>query len=185
MAAAKEKIRQTISENVTVQHPVKGTLIFAGVSRMTLASSSSRRIVQREWPSGTGPQASSISRASTRPSTLRLALSEFMLLLNSVTASTPPFMYFVTVFVTVARQTPLVLALCSWVRAFPCDSSRSRIIWHLQRIVFEVAFLRILDLSSLYSSSVSLITYFLGLAIGITAVFFLVYIKTAVFTSMF
>lgn len=145
--------------------------LLTGVSRMTLASSSSRRIVQREWPSGTGPQASSISRASTRPSTLRLALSEFMLLLNSVTALTPPFMYFVTVFVTVARQTPLDLALCSWVRTFPCDSSRSRIIWHLQRIVFEVAFLRIMDLSSLYSSSVSLITYFLGLAIGITAVF--------------
>ena len=145
--------------------------LLTGVSRMTLASSSSRRIVQRKWPSGTGPQASSISRASTRPSTLRLALSEFMLLLNSVTALTPPFMYFVTVFVTVARQTPLDLALCSWVRTFPCDSSRSRIIWHLQRIVFEVAFLRIMDLSFLYSFSVSLITYFLGLAIGITAVF--------------
>ena len=115
--------------------------LLTGVSRMTLASSSSRRIVQREWPSGTGPQASSISRASTRPSTLRLALSEFMLLLNSVTALTPPFMYFVTVFVTVARQTPLDLALCSWVRTFPCDSSRSRIIWHLQRIVFRSCFL--------------------------------------------
>ena len=146
--------------------------LLTGVSRMTFDSFSSRRIVHRECPSGTGPQASSISRASTRPSTLRLALSEFMLLLNSVTASTPPFMYFATVFVTVARQTPFDLALCSWVRIFPCASSMSRSIWHLQRIVFDVAFLRIMDLSSLYSSSVSLITYFLGLAIGITAVFF-------------
>lgn len=94
-----------------------------------------------------------------------------MLLLNSVTASTPPFMFFVTVFVTVARQMPLDLALCSWGRIFPCDSSRSRSIWHLQRIVFYVAFLLIMDLSFLYSSSVSLITYFMGLAIGITAVF--------------
>lgn len=112
-------------------------------TRMTFDSFSSRRIVHRECPSGTGPQASSISRASTRPSTLRLALSEFMLLLNSVTASTPPFMYFATVFVTVARQTPFDLALCSWVRIFPCASSMSRSIWHLQRIVFDVAFLRV------------------------------------------
>lgn len=64
-----------------------------GVSRITLDSSSSRRIVHRECPSGTGPQASSISRASVRPSTLRRALSEFMFLLNSVTASMPPLIY--------------------------------------------------------------------------------------------
>ena len=129
--------------------------LLTGISRITLDSSSSRRIVHREWPSGTGPQASSISRASTRPSTLRLALSEFILLLNSVTASRPPFIYFVTVFVTVARQTPLDLALCSLVRTFPCNSSRSSIIWHLQRMVFEVDLLRIMDLSSLNSSSVT------------------------------
>ena len=63
-----------------------------------------------------------------RLSTLRLALSEFMLFLNIVTALTPPFMYFVTVFVPVARQMPLDLAHCSWVRTFPCDSFRSRIV---------------------------------------------------------
>ena len=146
-----------------------------GVSRITLASSSSRRIVHRECPSGTGPQASSISLASVRPSTLRLALSEFMLLLNSVTASIPPLIYFVTVLVTVAMQTPLDFALCSWVKAFPCASSRSRIIWHLLRIVFEVSFLRITDFNFFNSFSVRWILYFFGLAIGITAVSFIIH----------
>lgn len=99
-----------------------------GVSKITFDSSSNKRIVHREYPSGTGPQASSMSRASVRPSTLRLALSELMFLLNSVTALMPPSMYFVTVLVTVAIQTPLDFALCSWVKTFPCASSRSRII---------------------------------------------------------
>ena len=108
------------------------------VSRITLDSFSTRRIVHQECSSGTGPQASSISRVSVRPSTFRRALSEFMLLLNSVTASMPPLMYIDTVLVTVAVQTPLDLALCSCVKTFPYASSRSRIIWHLQRIVFEV-----------------------------------------------
>lgn len=43
---------------------------------MTLDSYSSRWIVHLECPFGTGPQASSISQDSVRPSTLRLALSE-------------------------------------------------------------------------------------------------------------
>lgn len=59
-------------------------------------------------------------------------------ILNSVTASMPPLIYFVTVLVTVAIQTPLDLALYSWVKAFPCASSRSRMIWHLLRIVLKV-----------------------------------------------
>ena len=136
-----------------------------GVSRITLDFSSSRRIAHRECPSGTGPQASSISRALARPSTLRLALSELMLLFHSITASMPPFMYFVTVLVTVAMQTPLDLALCSCVKTFPCASSKSRIIWHLLRIVFEVSFLRITlritDFSFFNSFSVRWILYFL------------------------
>ena len=56
----------------------------------------------------------------------------------------------------------------------PRASSRSRIIWHLLRMVFEVFFLRITDLSSLTSSSVSFMICFLGLAIGITAVSFII-----------
>lgn len=155
--------------------------LLMGVSRMTLDSFSSKRIVHLECSSGTGPQASSISRASVRPSTLRLALSELRFLLNSVTASIPPLVYFQTVLETVARQTPLDFALCSCVKTFPCASSRSRIIWHLLRMVFEVIFLRITDLSSLTSSSVSLIICFLGLAIGITAVF-LLYLETTMIT---
>ena len=94
--------------------------LLTGVSRITLDSSSNKRIVHLECPSGAGPQASSISLASARPSTLRLALSEFIFLLNSVTAPMPPFIYFATVLVTVARQTPLDLALCSCVKTFPC-----------------------------------------------------------------
>ena len=96
--------------------------LLTGVSRMTLDSFSSKRIVHLECPSGTGPQASSISRASVRPSTLRLALSELMLLLNSVTAPIPPSVYFETVLATVDRQTPLDFALCSCVKTFPCVS---------------------------------------------------------------
>lgn len=57
---------------------------------MTLDSFSTKRIVYLECPSGTGSQASSISRTSVRPSTLRLALSELMFFLNSLTASIPP-----------------------------------------------------------------------------------------------
>ena len=142
-----------------------------GVSRITLDSFSSRRIVHRECPSGTGPQASSISRASVRPSILRLALSEFTFLLNSVTASMPPFIYFVTVLVTVAMQTPFDLALCSWVKTFPWASSRSRMIWHLLGL-FCSFFVLMKDFNVFNSFSVRWILYFFGLAIGITAVSF-------------
>ena len=52
--------------------------LLTGTSNSTLAFSSSRRSAHLECPSGTGPQAISISLASARPSTLRFALSELM-----------------------------------------------------------------------------------------------------------
>ena len=156
-----------------------------GVSKITLDSFSSRQIVQRECPSGTAPQASSISRASVRPSSLRLALSEFMFLLISVTASMPPFIYFVTVLVTVAMQTPFDLALCSWVKSFPWDSSRLRMIWHLLRIVFDVPFLRIGDFNVFNSFSVRWILYFFWSCHRDHCRFFLSYIRAAVITRKF
>src|SRR5699024_11221116 len=94
--------------------------------------------------------------------------------LQSVAGSMAPLIYVVTVLVTVAMQTPLDLALCSWVKTFPCASSRSRMIWHLQRIVLEVFLLRITDFKLFNSVSVRWMLYFFGLAIGITAVFFLI-----------
>lgn len=77
---------------------------------MTLDSSSSKRIVHLECPSGMCSQDSSISRASAHPLTLRLALSKFMFLLTSVTVLKLPFMYFATVLVIVVRQTSLDFA---------------------------------------------------------------------------
>ena len=119
-----------------------------------------------ECPSGTGPQASSMMRASARPSSTRLALSELTLRLNSVTASIPPSKYFFTVLVTVARHTPFDFTDCSWVNTFPWDSSRSMMIWHLHQIVLDVLFFRMTNFKLFNSSSVSSILYFFGLAIG-------------------
>lgn len=96
-----------------------------GVSSATLASSSSRRNVQRECPSGAGLQAISIRRASARPSSFRLALSEFTFLLMETTESIPPSAYSFIVFVTVDMQTPFDLADCWCVSTSPCASSRS------------------------------------------------------------
>ena len=136
-----------------------------GVSSATLASSSSRRSVQRECPSGAGLQAISIRRASARPSSLRLALSEFTLLLMETTGSIPPFAYSFTVFVTVDMQTPFDLADCWCVNTSPCASSRSISIWHLHFMVFDVFFLRMMAFNFASSSSVKEILYILGLAI--------------------
>ena len=57
---------------------------LTGVSRTILDLSSSNRMVHLECPSGTEPQASSIMRASARPSSTRLALSELTLLYNGI-----------------------------------------------------------------------------------------------------
>ena len=97
---------------------------LTGVSRTIFDFSSSSRMIHLECPSGTGPQASSMIRASARPSSTRLALSELTLRLRSI------------------------------------------IIWHLHRIVLDVLFFRMTDFNSFNSSSVSLILYFFGLAIG-------------------
>lgn len=118
---------------------------LTGVSRMILDFSSSSRMVHLECPSGTGPQASSMIRASARPSSTRLALSELTLRLNSVTASIPPSKYFFTVLVTVAKHTPFDLADCSCVSIFPWASSRSMMIWHRHRMVLDVLFFRMID----------------------------------------
>ncbi|MGZ1155703.1 hypothetical protein ACXO28_08740 [Lactobacillus delbrueckii subsp. bulgaricus] len=53
-----------------------------GSSRIIFICASRRRKVQRLCPLGTGPQATSSSFASTRPSTLRCALSELILRLS-------------------------------------------------------------------------------------------------------
>ena len=150
---------------------------LTGVSRMILDFSSGNRSIHLEWPSGTGPQVSSMIRASARPSSIRPALSEFTLHLNVVSSSMPPWTYFFTVLVTVAKHTPFDLADCSCVSAFPWASSRSIIIWHLQRIVFGVLAFRIIDFNFFNSSSVSSILYSLGLAIRNHCRFFLFIMK--------
>lgn len=63
---------------------------LARVSGTIIDFFSSNRMVHLESHSGTEPQASLMIRASTRPSSTRLALSELTLRLNSVTASIPP-----------------------------------------------------------------------------------------------
>ena len=63
---------------------------LARVSRTIIDFFSSNRMVHLESHSGTEPQANSMMRASTRPSSTRLALSELTLCLSSVTASIPP-----------------------------------------------------------------------------------------------
>ena len=137
---------------------------LTGVSRIILDFSSSNCIVHLEWPSGTGPQANSMIRASARPLSTRLALSELTLCLNSVMISIPPSKYFFTVLVTVARHTPFDFVDCSWVNTFPWVSSRPIMIWHLHQIVLDNLFLRMTDFKKFNSSSVSSFLYFLGLA---------------------
>lgn len=73
------------------------------VYMMILASYYSKRIVNLEYTPWTKLQVSLISHASAHPSTLRIALSEFMFLLNSVISPMPSFIYLVTVLVTVAK----------------------------------------------------------------------------------
>ena len=90
-----------------------------GVSSTTFACSSRRRNVQRECPSGAGLHAISIRRASARPSSLRLALSELMFRYKVTMPSIPFVEYSFTVLVIVARHTALDFADCSWVRTFP------------------------------------------------------------------
>ena len=76
-------------------------------------------LVQRECPSGAGLHAISIRRASARPSSLRLALSELMFRYKVTMPSIPFVEYSFTVLVIVARHTALDFADCSWVRTFP------------------------------------------------------------------
>lgn len=89
---------------------------LTGVSRTTLDCSSKSRMVQRECPCGAGPHASSMIRASARPSSFLLAWSELTLRRYCKTDERPPLIYFVTVLATVAIQTPFPLAHCSCVR---------------------------------------------------------------------
>ena len=84
-----------------------------GTSSSILAFSSKRRSVHLAWPSGTGPQAISMMWASALPSSFRRALSEFALRFKLVMPPIPSFINSFTVFVTVAGQTPFVLADCS------------------------------------------------------------------------
>lgn len=114
--------------------------LLTGVSSSILAFSARSRSVHLACPSGAGPQAISMMRASALPSNLRHALSEFTLRFRWVMPLIPSLVNSSTVFVTVAGQTPFDLADCSWVRTFPCDSSKSMIIWHLHRIVRDVCF---------------------------------------------
>lgn len=67
-----------------------------GVSRTIFDFSSSNRIIHLECLFGTEPQANSMTRTSTHPSSTRLALSELTLHLNSVTLSIPLSKYFFT-----------------------------------------------------------------------------------------
>ena len=97
-----------------------------GVSRTIFACSSRSLNVHLEWPTGAGVQATSIMRASALPSSLRLALSEFMFRFKVTVASSPSSTYCLTVFVTVAMQTPVDFAACSCVKSFPWASSKSR-----------------------------------------------------------
>lgn len=79
--------------------------LLMGSSNSIFKWSSRRRIVQRAWPSGTGPQATSMIFASVLPSILRRALSELMFLLIFNTSSIPPEAKSFTVFAIVARLT--------------------------------------------------------------------------------
>ena len=142
-----------------------------GASSSILAFSSKKRNGHLTWPSGAGPQAISIMRASALPSSFRRALFEFILRFRLVMPLILSLLNSFTVFVTVARQTPFSLADYSWVRTFPWTSSRSIIIWHLQRTVRDVYFFCMTDFSSLSSSSTRIIWDIFGLAIGITAFF--------------
>ena len=77
---------------------------LTGSSRTTRHSSSKRRRVQRARPSGAGPQAICIMRASVRPSTFVLEVSEFGFRLIERTSSKPPAAYALTTFLTVLRD---------------------------------------------------------------------------------
>ena len=152
---------------------------------MTFAFSSRSRSVQRRCPSGAGPQASSIRRASARPSSLRFALSELTFRWMVTIASIPPSVYSRIVLVTVDMQTPFDFAVCSCVNTFPWDSSRSIMIWHLHLIVLDVYFLRIIDFNRLSSASDKTIEYFLGLAIRYHRRFFYYIAKRLIWPELF
>lgn len=81
-----------------------------------------------------------------------------------VTESTPPSAYSLTVFVTIAIQTPFDLADCWCVSTSTCASSKSSSIWHLHFMVFDVSFLRMMAFNFVSSPSVKEIVYILGLA---------------------
>ena len=66
--------------------PVKGRAVLIDTGMM----SASKWLGERKDAAGAGLHAISIRRASARPSSFRLALSEFTLLLMEVTKSTPP-----------------------------------------------------------------------------------------------
>jgi len=88
--------------------------LLTGVSNSTLAFSSNSFRVHLQCPSGTGPQAISISFASALPSTFRLALSELTLRFNCKRLSTPLVQYDLTVLLIVAMQEPVTVAISSY-----------------------------------------------------------------------
>ena len=87
----------------------------------------------------------SMMRASARPSSTRLELSELTLRLNSFTASIPPSKYFFMILINIARHTPFDFSDCSWVNTFPLDSFRAIMFWHLLQMVLDVLFFRMTD----------------------------------------
>ena len=129
--------------------------LLTGSSRTIFACSSNRNSVHPESLSGAALHAISIIRASTRPLSLHLALLDLTLRFNVMMPSIPFSQKSLTVFVMVAIQTQFVLADYSCVRTLPCTSSRSMMIWHLFRTVFDVRFLRTTDFSLSKSPSVN------------------------------